>query len=476
MGPWSSAASPKGDLPDPGRDSLPVIRTLKYGGDLLSLHARHPNRYPCLLESVLQGSTQARYDILFAFPGETLQLDEELRLNRPGFGSGADDFLHQFNAWWRSRRAVTAATCPLPFQGGWFVYLAYELAGQIEPALQLPPLPHHTGLPAACAVRIPAAMIRDHRDGRIHLLAEPGHEALLDLMAVDIDSSGPVEHPLEAGPCLSTTIEEENPEIYLDGIRRIKHYIVEGDIFQVNLSRSWRGRLRRNISDVALYQRLRQYNPAPFAALCRLDGATVISSSPERLVSVRGDTVETRPIAGTVPRLGVPGKDRSSLDKQLRCHPKERAEHIMLIDLERNDLGRICCPGSIQVTELLALESYAYVHHLVSNVRGRLRPELAPGDVIRAVFPGGTITGCPKVRCMEIIAELEQKPRGAYTGAVGYINRDGSMDLNILIRTMVRSAQDIIFNAGAGIVADSDPQRELEETRAKAHGLLRALC
>ena len=161
--------------------------------------------------------------------------------------------------------------------------------------------------------------------------------------------------------------------------------------------------------------------------------------------------------------------------QELLAHPKERAEHIMLIDLERNDLGRLCMPGTIEVNELMVLESYAHVHHIVSNVRGRLRENVSPGDVIRAVFPGGTITGCPKVRCMEIIAELEQQPRGAYTGSMGYINRDGSMDLNILIRSMVSSGEHLQFRAGAGIVADSDARAELDETRAKARGLLRAV-
>jgi anthranilate synthase component 1 len=156
-------------------------------------------------------------------------------------------------------------------------------------------------------------------------------------------------------------------------------------------------------------------------------------------------------------------------------NPKERAEHIMLIDLERNDLGRICVPGSIEVNELMVLESFAHVHHIVSNVRGVLREDIQPGEVIRAVFPGGTITGCPKVRCMEIIAELEQEARGAYTGSMGYINRDGSMDLNILIRSMVFSGNELQLRAGAGIVADSVAQAELEETRAKARGLLHAL-
>jgi anthranilate synthase component 1 len=159
----------------------------------------------------------------------------------------------------------------------------------------------------------------------------------------------------------------------------------------------------------------------------------------------------------------------------LLAHPKERAEHIMLIDLERNDLGRLCVPGTIEVNELMVLESYAHVHHIVSNVRGRLREHVTPGEIIRAVFPGGTITGCPKVRCMQIIAELEQQPRDAYTGSMGYINRDGSMDMNILIRSMVCQGKQLELRAGAGIVADSSATAELDETRAKARGLLRAL-
>ncbi|HHS83940.1 MAG TPA: aminodeoxychorismate synthase, component I, partial [Gammaproteobacteria bacterium] len=191
-------------------------------------------------------------------------------------------------------------------------------------------------------------------------------------------------------------------------------------------------------------------------------------------VAVRDGIVETRPIAGTRPRDEVQVRDLAN-SSELIAHPKERAEHVMLIDLERNDLGRVCVPGSIEVNELMVLESFAHVHHIVSNVRGRLRPEVTPGEIIRALFPGGTITGCPKVRCMEIIAELEGVGRGAYTGSMGYLNRDGSMDLNILIRTMVVGDGRLSFRAGAGIVADSVPQRELEETRAKARGLLLAL-
>ncbi len=187
-----------------------------------------------------------------------------------------------------------------------------------------------------------------------------------------------------------------------------------------------------------------------------------------------GSQIDTRPIAGTRPRAGDSSSDQA-LSDELLAHPKEQAEHIMLIDLERNDLGRVSQPGSIQVNELMGLESYAHVHHIVSNIRGILVSGTTPGQIIRAVFPGGTITGCPKVRCMEIIAELEQTPRGAYTGSMGYLNNNGDMDLNILIRTLIQTPDSISLRAGAGIVADSDPVLELAETRAKARGLLIAI-
>jgi anthranilate synthase component 1 len=182
--------------------------------------------------------------------------------------------------------------------------------------------------------------------------------------------------------------------------------------------------------------------------------------------------VQTRPIAGTRPRLD--GDDAAERIRELVDHPKERAEHVMLIDLERNDLGRVCVPGSVEVNELMVVESYAHVHHIVSNVRGQLRDGVTPGEVIRAVFPGGTITGCPKVRCMEIIAELERAPRGAYTGALGYLDTNGDLDLNILIRTLELVGNGVRLRAGAGIVIDSDAEAELAETRAKARGMLRA--
>jgi anthranilate synthase component 1 len=220
---------------------------------------------------------------------------------------------------------------------------------------------------------------------------------------------------------------------------------------------------------------LRAANPSPFAAFLRHGDFAILCSSPERLVQVHGDRVSTRPIAGTRPR-GASAAEDEYLVRSLLENEKERAEHIMLIDLERNDLGRVCAPGSVEVDEYMSVESYAHVHHIVSNVGGRLRSGASPIDVIRALFPGGTITGCPKIRTMQVIAELEGCARGAYTGSIGYLNRDGSCDLNILIRTLTARGNALTFRAGAGIVADSIPEQELAETRAKAEGLLRALA
>jgi anthranilate synthase component 1 len=200
----------------------------------------------------------------------------------------------------------------------------------------------------------------------------------------------------------------------------------------------------------------------------------LLSSSPERLVQVHGRTVQTRPIAGTRPRGLDDAQDRA-LSDELIGNLKERAEHVMLIDLERNDLGRVCRAGTVEVNELMVVETFAHVHHIVSNVRGELRAGASPVDAVKAVFPGGTITGCPKVRCMEIIAELEGEGRGFYTGSMGYLGRDGRMDLNILIRSMLVHGAEFRFRTGAGIVADSVPEQEVKETADKARGMLLAV-
>jgi anthranilate synthase component 1 len=303
-------------------------------------------------------------------------------------------------------------------------------------------------------------------------VAETGSADALDRLEADARlAAAELDAPAEGFRVKA--IHEEDPEIHLERVRRAKEYIAAGDIYQTNISLPWHVELEREPDVAALYNRLCTTNPAPFAAVAQWRGAAIVSSSPERLLRVEGRRVDTRPIAGTRPRSRRPGDDAAEMTALVQ-HPKERAEHIMLIDLERNDLGRVCEAGTVRVDELMTIESYAHVHHIVSNVSGVLRADVTPIEALRAVFPGGTITGVPKFRCMQIIAELEGAGRGAYTGSLGYLDRNGTMDLNILIRTMTLMQRRIEFRAGGGIVADSEPQRELAETRAKARGLLAA--
>ncbi|MDE2315263.1 MAG: aminodeoxychorismate synthase component I [Xanthomonadaceae bacterium] len=432
--------------------------------DLLAPAAAFPQRYPCLLESVLHGTPQARFDILFAFPQNSLALaaDGHVR-NGAGDVVGAR-FLDALDAAWQAGRQPREDD-GLPFHGGWALLLCYELAGEIEPKLRLRA---DAVLPTALALRCPVAAIVDHARDCTVLVAEAGSEHLLDALQADLAATPSL-------PALPSPVQlvEDEPSHFLDGVARIHDHLQAGDIFQVNLSRAWRAHYAEPPTPAALHAALRRANPAPFAGLLQQPGWAIASSSPERLVEVRGGLAQTRPIAGTRPRTD--GDDDGARIRELAAHPKERAEHVMLIDLERNDLGRVCVPGTVEVDELMTVESYAHVHHIVSNVRGRLREGVTPGQAIAAVFPGGTITGCPKVRCMEIIAALEDAPRGAYTGALGYLDVNGDLDLNILIRTLTLAGDTVSLRAGAGIVADSVADRELDETRAKARGLLRAL-
>jgi len=442
------------------------VRELPGRCDLLAIAAAQPLRYPGLLESAAHGSARARYDILFLFSGDELRLDREGSVRDARGDMLGTSFLDALDASWRAER-IDRTEHALPFRGGWLLYLGYELAAEIEPRLHLPE--SAAAMPVALALRCPAAIIVDHLRASTLLVAEEERLDLLDVMATDVEKAPPSVHPLR----IATRVDEDPPQRFLENVARVHEYLRAGDVFQVNLSREWRVACDNEPAPAAIHAALREANPAPFAGLLQRAGWAIASSSPERLVEVRGDLVQTRPIAGTRPRMA--GEDEAARVRELIGHPKERAEHVMLIDLERNDLGRVCRPGSVEVDELMSVESYAHVHHIVSNVRGRLRADATPGQIVRAVFPGGTITGCPKVRCMEIIAELEGVARGAYTGSLGYLNRDGDLDLNILIRTLTIEHASIRFRAGAGIVADSIAERELDETRAKARGLLRAL-
>jgi anthranilate synthase component 1 len=439
--------------------------SLRADVDLTGLMRLHPDRYPFLLQSSAQGPELARYDILFAFPGETLTLAADGSLLGPH--ASDDGFLAALDRWWASAPPAEQTVSELPFTGGWFLYLGYELANEVETSLDLNCDP---ALPVAFATRTPVAIIVDHHCGTAFIQAEEGYEHLLPDVLADIDNVGSVEASIVAPEHLV----EESPDKFLAAVLRAQAYIRSGDIFQANLSRCWHAELPLAVDRISIYEQLCRANPAPFAGLILHDDFALLSSSPERLVQRRGERIDTRPIAGTRPRIEPP-EQAAARKRELLDHPKERAEHIMLIDLERNDLGRVCEGGSVTVDEFMVVESYTHVHHIVSNVSGTARAGLTPGELIRAVFPGGTITGCPKVRCMGIIHELEQRPRGAYTGSMGYLNRNGDCDLNILIRSMLINGTRIELAAGSGIVADSDPQTELDETRAKAKGLLLAL-
>ena len=258
---------------------------------------------------------------------------------------------------------------------------------------------------------------------------------------------------------------------YQAAVEKVREYIAQGDIFQANIARFWQTPLKKDMLNT-LYSKLRSVNPAPFATILKAGDLGIVSASPERLFSIdTASHVAARPIAGT--RKRSEGDRDQALSDELLLSEKERAEHIMLLDLERNDLGRVCVPGSIHVDECMVIEKYATVQHIVSNVRGNLEQDRDMLDVLRAMFPGGTITGCPKVRCMEIIHELEPNARGPYTGGIGYLAWDGSVDMNILIRTFWHWQGQLKWAAGAGIVADSVAAHEELETEHKVAGLMR---
>ncbi|WP_197490447.1 chorismate-binding protein [Halothiobacillus diazotrophicus] len=475
----------------------PIIERIEgiHATDFPDLIRSAPAAFSQLFASLASGDTDsaphnARWSILMSAPAAELRLTRRNSLHfRPLTTEGQPpclpengDFLDAFGRWVDpTRDSVAPLAHELPFVGGWSFYLSYELAGQIEPSLDLPSFavgtPDDSGFPVAVAQYHAAALVFDHeasrmylvQDGRSSLAADTMRTAIIEYRAGS-GAGDAMDDDLALG-----AVAADDPAIYEAGVARILDYLQAGDVFQANLSRAWRFSTPQSDAGWRIFRRLGRYNPAPFAAWYRLDEGQIISSSPERLVDHVSGRVSTRPIAGTRRRDADRARDRALMD-ELRAHPKERAEHVMLIDLERNDLGRVCQPGSVQVDELMTIESFAHVHHLVSNVSGKLRPDRSVFDLLAATFPGGTITGCPKVRCMEILSELEATGRGPYTGSVGYLSLDGRMDSNILIRTVFLATDGSgEFRAGAGVVADSEPLRERIETEEKARGLLLAL-
>ena len=387
---------------------------------------------------------------------------------------------------------------PVPFLGGAVGYFSYDLCHFIErlPSTAIDDLK----LPESYFAFYDAIMAFDHLKGKTYLVAtgfpelEEGQRLRRARMRLE-EMKGWFcpSHSVIASEakqycnrdCFVTTAPRNDrqnkeimlksnfiPEEYIKAVNRVREYIVAGDVFQVNLSQRFEADLE--IPPYELYKRLRTVNPAPFASYLNFQGVTLVSTSPERFLKVQGDLVETRPIKGTRPR-GRDTVEDERLAQELTHSAKDRAENVMIVDLERNDLGRVCHYGTVKVTELAILETFPTVFHLTSTVVGRLRRGKSNIDLLKATFPGGSITGAPKVRAMEIIDELEPTKRSVYTGSIGYLSFNGDMDINIVIRTFLIKEGKAYFQVGGGIIYDSDSEAEYMETLDKANALIQAL-
>jgi para-aminobenzoate synthetase component I len=451
-------------------------------GDALAAFADQPGLL--LLDSALVREPTGRYSFLAADPFETFVVE------RATFGRNPMEPMRRRLA---ELETQTLADLP-PFQGGAAGLFSYELGTAFE---KIPRARHDEFQLPDLAVGLYDWVIGwDHRERRAWIfsqgfpLTRPAERERrarqrLDFVRHRLRSSPPripdPPAPLSVSslapqfpaPGLEGLLSNFSRDAYLRAVERTIEWIFAGDIFQANLSQ--RLLYPARLDPIALARRLRRCNPAPFGGALLFDDWAVVSASPERFVSVRGGEVETRPIKGTRRRPPIPEADLYTRD-ELRESRKDQAENVMIVDLLRNDLSRVCAPGSIRVPQLCGVETYETVQHLVSEVRGRLEDNLTVWDLWRAVFPGGSITGAPKVRAMEIIAQLEPTVRGPYCGSLFYVGCDGSCDSSILIRTFVCRRGWIACGVGGGIVADSDPASEYEETLHKAAGMLRALA
>jgi len=380
---------------------------------------------------------------------------------------------------------LDSPTSPIPFWGGAVGYLSYDLCHFIErlPTTAIDDLK----LPESYFGFYDTVVAFNNLENKTYIASTGFPEldeskrlkrARLRLDEMKSRLSSPSLHTPEADSENANKTTEAvlksnfTPEDYMEAVNRVREYIAAGDVFQVNLSQRFKTDL--TVTPYELYRRLRQINPAPFASYLNFDGVTIISASPERFLHVDGDWVETRPIKGTRPRGKTPAED-AMLAQELLDSIKDRAENVMIVDLERNDLGRVCQYGTVKVTELAILETFPTVFHLTSTVIGKLRPDKNRIDLLKASFPGGSITGAPKVRAMEIIDELEPTRRSVYTGAIGYLGFGRNLDLNIVIRTFIIKGKKAYFQVGGGIIYDSDAEAEYQETLDKAKALIQAL-
>ena len=466
-----------------GYNRIPLV--LETFADLdtpLSVYLKLANQpYTYLLESVVGGERFGRYSFIGLAAGSRLEVRghecgefEHGKLKQRTHIDDPLQFVRQYQA-----RFKAAAQPGLPrFCGGLVGYFGYDTIRYIEKKLGASTKPDPLGVPDILLLLSEQLAVVDNLSGKIYLVVyvdprepgalERGRQRLKELLQA---LRQPVTIPAAAPVAAQTARSEFGEAPYFKAVERAKRYIFDGDIMQVVLSQ--RMSQPFGASPLALYRALRALNPSPYMFFFNFDDFHVVGASPEILVRLENGNVTLRPIAGTRPRGKTPEED-AALAKELLADPKERAEHVMLMDLGRNDVGRVAQTGSVRVTDNMTIENYSHVMHIVSHVEGKLKPGLDAIAVMKATFPAGTVSGAPKVRAMEIIDELEPTKRGVYAGAVGYLGFNGDMDLAIAIRTAVLKGGTLYVQAGGGIVADSVPQSEWQETQNKARAVLRA--
>jgi para-aminobenzoate synthetase component 1 len=457
----------------------PLVHEIGWVEPIQALHALRALPAPVLLESARTDPRLGRFSYLGADPFSILT-SKDGRITLSGRSFTGDPFL----VLQRLLRVCPLTALPgmPPFQGGAMGYLGYDLCHHLE-RLPYPPL-DDLAFPDMALGFYDVVIAFDHAARRAFLLSSglpettpqarmARQQARLAHVRQHLGRIGELP-PLDLGPQPVEIVSNFERAPYEGVIAQTVEYILAGDIFQANISQRFRAELPQGLDRLALYRRLSRRNPAPFAAYLDFGDVALLSASPERFLSLREGQVETRPIKGTRPRGGNPARD-AALAEALLASEKDRAENVMIVDLLRNDLSRVCREHTVLTPEICVLESFTTVHHLVSTVTGELGEGTDAVDLLRATFPGGSITGAPKVRAMEIIAELEPTRRGPYCGAIGWIGFDGGMDTSITIRTYCLRGRTVTFQAGGGITADSDPAAEYEETLDKACALRAAL-
>ena len=447
--------------------------------------------YSYLLESVVGGERFGRYSFIGLACAERIEArgTSVRRLLRDA--RGADVCMEEYDGdpfeyargWLKRER-----TAPLPerlrFGGGLVGYFGYEAVRHVEPHALGEQKPDPLGTPDVLLLVSDELAVVDNVLGKLYLVvyADPRQprayaracerlEELRHRLARPLPEALVLAQPAPEPPMAAALERTMSEAVFLDAVQRSKNEIMAGELMQVQVSQ--RASLAFQAPALSLYRALRGVNPSPYMYYFDFADHHVVGASPEILVRLAGDTMTVRPIAGTRPR-GADAQQDAAIAEELLADPKERAEHVMLIDLGRNDVGRVAVPGSVRVTEQMVIERYSHVMHIVSNVEGRITPGRDAIDVLKASFPAGTVTGAPKVRAMQLIDELEPVKRGVYSGAVGYLGFNGDMDMAIAIRTAVVKAGKLHVQAAAGVVADSDPQSEWQETQHKARALLRA--